>query len=99
MQLCRRVGILAEKGPDDPVADLAAVFLVGLGQHKDVLGHAAPGGDIAPAETGADQLLQVFHAPVQAALGQLFAGGIRDGKQADVYRVPAAGRHGPPHGK
>ena len=46
MQLGRRVGILPAEGLDDPLADHAAVFVVGLGQHQNELGNTAPGGDV-----------------------------------------------------
>lgn len=48
------VGILAVKGLDDPLADHAAVFIVGLGQQQDELGHAASGGDIPPPQVFPD---------------------------------------------
>lgn len=37
------VGVAAGEGEEDALADHAAVFIVGLGQHQDVLGHAARG--------------------------------------------------------
>ena len=90
MQLGRRVGILPAEGLDDPLADHAAVFVVGLGQHQNELGNTAPGGDVSLAQTAADQIQQVFHHPVQAALGQLSAGLAGNGEKADVDGVAAA---------
>ena len=85
------MGILAAKALDDALTDLAAVFIVGLGQQQNVLGHAAPGSHVTPAEAEADQLLEVFHAAVQAALGKVAALLVCDRQQADVNGGAAAG--------
>lgn len=91
VQIGRRVGILTAKGPDDPLADPAAVFIVGLRQHENILGYAATGGDVALAEAGADQLLKILHAPVQAPFGQFLVLIAGDGDETDVDGVAAAG--------
>ena len=69
MQLGRRVRVLTVECPNDSVADHAAVFVLGLRQHENELGNAAPGGDIAAAEVAADHILQIFHAAIQTAPG------------------------------
>ena len=69
MQLGGGVGILTEKGFYHPLADLAAVLVVGAREHQDVLGYTASGRNIALAQIVSNQLLQIFHAAVQTALG------------------------------
>ena len=85
------MGVAAGEGEEDALADHAAVFIVGLGQHQDVLGHAAGGHHVPPAQAVADLVQQIFHGPVQAALGQGLVVLPLDGDEGDVHRVAAAG--------
>ena len=70
MDLGRCVGILPVEGLADPLADSAAVFVIGLGQHHDDLGCAAPGEHISLAQAANQQLLQVIHSSVQTSPGK-----------------------------
>ena len=56
------VGILPVEGLADPLADSAAVFVIGLGKHHDDLGCAAPGEHISLAQAADQQLLQIARA-------------------------------------
>ena len=55
---------------------------------------AALGGDVPLSQVLADELLEVFHGPVQAALGQFAAVLGGDGEQAQMRGISRAG-HGP----
>ena len=49
------------KGFDDPHTYHAAVLVIGLGQHENILGSAATGGGVTFTEIGLDLLFQIFH--------------------------------------
>ena len=50
MDVCSDAGMLVAESSNDPAADHAAVFVIGIGQHDDVLRYTALGNGIAPAE-------------------------------------------------
>jgi hypothetical protein len=60
------MGVLSLEGGHTAAADHAAVFIVGFGKQQDVLGSAAPGDHIAPAQIGPQAFPQLVHDPVSA---------------------------------
>ena len=60
------------KGSNDPPAYHATVFIVCIGQHDDILGTAAAGDGVAPAQVATQGFTQLLHDPVHASLGQRF---------------------------
>lgn len=61
------MGVGTVEGGQDPSADHAAVLVIGLGQHDDVLGHAAPGDGIPPAEIQPQLLAQQSQIRIRLA--------------------------------
>lgn len=78
------MGVLAVKGSDDTGADHAAVGVVRVGQKQDVLGGAAAGRGVAPAEVRANADLQIVHDVRKAPFGQGTSVLSGDGDQSDV---------------
>jgi hypothetical protein len=55
------VGILPEKGLDDPLAHQAAVFVIGLREHENQLALAAPGDHISLTKPLGGNGGEIFH--------------------------------------
>ena len=85
-----RMGVLPVKRFDNTLANSAAVFIVGLGQHDHQLRHAAQADHIALTQISQNQRLQVFHGNIQTAPGKLFSKLAVHGKQCNMDHFPAA---------
>ena len=68
-----------DEGIDQPLTHHAAVFIVGLGQHDDILGNTALGIGISAAQIASNLLAQMFHSFFQASFGKRFIAGAGDG--------------------
>ena len=58
------------KCADQPAGDHAAVFVVCLGQHKNILAEAAAGEGITAAKIQTDLLTQTLHRTAERGFGE-----------------------------
>ena len=66
----RRVRVLTSKSADDSPTYHAAVFVVCLRKHHDVLGHAATGKSIPSPQIESNLFPHVFHRAIKTAFGE-----------------------------
>jgi len=84
------MGMSAVKGSDDTAADHAAVFVICLRKHHDMLGNTALREHVTPPQIDSNLLPQLFHDAGLSGFGQRYFISAGYGKQQHMGNLPAA---------